>query len=240
MDWYYAENGERRGPVSDAEFQRLVQTRALAPETQVWRPGWSDWRALREAVPETASEPGTAACRECGRSFPVSEMVQYGGAYVCATCKPTFFQKVREGIEPSAEMVYGGFWIRFLAKVIDGVILYAVGYVAQLPFAGMLRDPHRAMIGFLFTWLTGFLLRMAYSVSLTGKFGATVGKMACGLRVVRADGTPVGYALAFGRFFAETLSGLILCIGYIMAAFDDQKRTLHDRICNTRVIRPNA
>ncbi|HET6371045.1 MAG TPA: RDD family protein, partial [Nitrospiria bacterium] len=42
---------------------------------------------------------------------------------------------------------------------------------------------------------------------------------------------------ACGRYFAEILSGIILCIGYIMAAFDDEKRALHDRICGTRVIK---
>jgi uncharacterized RDD family membrane protein YckC len=61
--------------------------------------------------------------------------------------------------------------------------------------------------------------------------------MACKLKVVTADNDRVSYPRAFGRYFAEILSGLILLIGYIMAAFDDQKRTLHDRICDTRVIR---
>ena len=42
---------------------------------------------------------------------------------------------------------------------------------------------------------------------------------------------------AFGRHFAKYLSAMILLIGYIMAAFDDQRRTLHDRICETRVVR---
>jgi uncharacterized RDD family membrane protein YckC len=61
--------------------------------------------------------------------------------------------------------------------------------------------------------------------------------MAMGLKVVRADGSPVSIGLAFGRYFAKMLSGFILLIGYIMAAFDAQKRALHDMICDTRVIR---
>ena len=70
-----------------------------------------------------------------------------------------------------------------------------------------------------------------------GKFGATPGKMACKLKVVRPDGERISYARALGRHFAEMLSGIILYIGYIMAAFDEEKRTLHDRICDTRVIK---
>jgi uncharacterized RDD family membrane protein YckC len=47
----------------------------------------------------------------------------------------------------------------------------------------------------------------------------------------------MSYLRAFGRHFAKYLSAMILGIGYFMAAFDDQRRTLHDRICETRVVR---
>ena len=61
--------------------------------------------------------------------------------------------------------------------------------------------------------------------------------MACGLKVVDADGNKISYGRALGRGFAEILSGLICDIGYIIAAFDNpQKRSLHDHICSTRVI----
>jgi uncharacterized RDD family membrane protein YckC len=69
-----------------------------------------------------------------------------------------------------------------------------------------------------------------------GKNGATVGKMACGIRVVGADGKSVGYGKSTGRYFAKMLSYIIILIGYIMAAFDDEKRSLHDRLCETRVV----
>jgi hypothetical protein len=42
---------------------------------------------------------------------------------------------------------------------------------------------------------------------------------------------------AIGRYFAKLLSMLILGIGYIMVAFDSEKRGLHDMICDTRVVR---
>ena len=71
---------------------------------------------------------------------------------------------------------------------------------------------------------------------LIGKYGATLGKMACGIRVVRPDGSPVTYLRAFGRYWAKFLSGIMLLIGYIIAAFDAEKRALHDHICDTRVV----
>jgi uncharacterized RDD family membrane protein YckC len=71
---------------------------------------------------------------------------------------------------------------------------------------------------------------------MIGKYGATLGKMACKIKVVTPDGGRVTYLRAFGRYFAKLLSAMICFIGYIMAGFDDEKRALHDRICDTRVV----
>ena len=60
--------------------------------------------------------------------------------------------------------------------------------------------------------------------------------MLCKIKIVDSSGSKIGYGRATGRFFAEILSGMICYIGYIMAGFDDEKRALHDRICNTRVV----
>jgi uncharacterized RDD family membrane protein YckC len=60
--------------------------------------------------------------------------------------------------------------------------------------------------------------------------------MALGLKVVRSNGAPLGWGVSIGRYFMYIVSGIILGIGYIMAGFDDEKRTLHDRACDTRVI----
>ena len=81
------------------------------------------------------------------------------------------------------------------------------------------------------------LIGLSYTVFFLGRFAATPGKMVCKLKVIRSDGAAITYPRAFGRHFAEMLSGLTLYIGYLMAAFDDEKRTLHDRICDTRVIK---
>ena len=77
---------------------------------------------------------------------------------------------------------------------------------------------------------------ISYEVVLIGKYGATLGKMACKIKVVTADGGRVSYLRALGRYFAKMLSGFTCLIGFIIAAFDGQKRALHDHICNTRVV----
>ena len=66
--------------------------------------------------------------------------------------------------------------------------------------------------------------------------GGTPGKMACGLKIIRSDGSALSYGRAIGRYFATMLSSFTLGIGYLMVAFDDEKRALHDRVADTRVI----
>jgi uncharacterized RDD family membrane protein YckC len=241
MEWYYAENGERKGPYSEAEFNELIRTGRIGTATQVWRSGWENWKPLGEAgLVAIGDSTGAARCVECGQTFPTTDMIQYEGSWVCPNCKGLFFQKVKEGIEPRGEMEYAGFWIRFVAKFVDGVIVGIPGYAIQFGASAMFQEPETAMIAFFIAWLISFSIQLGYSLWLTGKYGATVGKMACGLRVVTPNGSKISYGVACGRFFAEILSGLIIYIGYIMAAFDEEKRSLHDRICNTRVIRRRA
>jgi uncharacterized RDD family membrane protein YckC len=87
------------------------------------------------------------------------------------------------------------------------------------------------------TMLINLSMSLLYSWFFLSRDGATPGKMALGLKVVRADGSKLSTGRIIGRFFSELLSSLLLCIGYIMAGFDEEKRALHDRICDTRVIK---
>jgi len=174
-------------------------------------------------------------------------VIRHGDVWVCAACKPAFFQKLREGATSGMAMDYAGFWIRFGAKFLDGIIMWVVnmgiGFVVGMAMAGVIGasgDRQTSMI-ILQVVLTFFsiALNLAYGIFFLGRYGATPGKMAAKIRVVNADGSPIGYGRATGRCFAEILSGLICYIGYIMAGFDEEKRALHDRICDTRVIRNN-
>lgn len=239
MEWFYVENNERRGPVSDAELSELNRTGKIDTATMVWREGWSDWRKFGDAKLSGVTTEGNAACVECGKVFPTSEMIQYEDSWVCAGCKPVFFQKVKEGVPIGREMRYAGFWIRFVAIFVDGIILQIVNIPLRfLPLSA--GDPDVQMrMTFLIVGIS-MLVSALYEIFFIGRFGATPGKMALRLQVVRPDGGKLSYGRACGRYFAKFLSSLILLIGYIMAAFDEQKRSLHDRICDTRVIRRNA
>jgi uncharacterized RDD family membrane protein YckC len=93
------------------------------------------------------------------------------------------------------------------------------------------------MIGFAgLSFFLSIAIGLAYEVYFLSTRAATPGKMVLGLKVIRADGGPISPALAAGRYFAVWLSYLTLCIGFIIAGFDREKRALHDHICLTRVI----
>src|SRR5262249_50638769 len=133
--------------------------------------------------------------------------------------------------------------------LIDGIILAVVGWVVQFAFLGAMLRPDRMMspeamgaamgaIGLAF--LINIAIGCTYEAFFLGRFGATPGKMALSIKVVRPNGAPISYARAAGRFFAKQLNIMTLWIGYIIAGFDSEKRGLHDMICDTRVIKTGA
>jgi len=84
--------------------------------------------------------------------------------------------------------------------------------------------------------LIGIGMNMVYSGYFLSTRGATPGKMVIGLQVIRSDGSGITFGRGAGRQAAHMVSGMLLGIGYMIAGFDDQKRALHDHICDTRVI----
>ena len=251
MNWHYADNGTQAGPVTDEQLQQLVQAGKIKADTLVWHEGMPDWVPYSQATGNVPPSPGAAGsgevvCAECGKLFPAGETFRYGNMNVCATCKPVFLQKLSEGAKlNTGTMDYAGFGIRLAAKLVDGVILsipFLIVYFAvamptimasvrhkdQTPEFSLL--PALVQFGFIF-------VRMGYDVFFIGKYGATPGKMLCKIKVVTSEGEKITYGRAVGRFFAEMLSGLICYIGYFMVLFDqEQRRALHDHICNTRVV----
>jgi uncharacterized RDD family membrane protein YckC len=251
MNIYYAEGNQQVGPVSKAELQSLIKAKKLNARTLVWQPGMENWQELglfvrsRKAKgdPETSSAVPVkqARCSECGLGFAEDDMIRFQDARVCAGCKPLFVQKIKEGVSVAGAMDYAGFWIRLGALMIDGFILGLANFLLFVPLGilvPMSEDNPFVVLSFMPLFIiVQYAIPAVYDTWFVGKYGATPGKMACRLKVVVEDGGQVTYLRALGRHFAKWLSSMILAIGFIMAAFDDQKRTLHDRICETRVVR---
>ncbi len=82
--------------------------------------------------------------------------------------------------------------------------------------------------------LIGFL----YTVCLTGFCGATLGKMALGLKVVRTDGDPIGIGRAILRYVVEeVVAGVTFGLAFIAVAVTEKKQGLHDMVAGSVVIR---
>jgi uncharacterized RDD family membrane protein YckC len=171
--------------------------------------------------------------------FSADDLIRHSNAYVCAGCKPIFMQRLAEGTLRTGQLRYAGFWRRFVAVLLDGIILGIVNFVLNMIVIAAAASSFETAqdIGFiLILYAIQLATAITYETVLIGKYGATPGKMALQLEVVTAGGGPVSYGLAFGRYFAKLLSYITFLIGYIIAAFDPEKRALHDRICNTRVV----
>jgi uncharacterized RDD family membrane protein YckC len=174
----------------------------------------------------------------------------------------TFCQKCGANLGPSLSAApvtypravssagYGGFWIRFLALIVDGIIVR----VAVFPFAavlGLMGLRHRAffiggrldehdipaMVGAaLATFWIFAAINWLYEALLTSSaWQGTVGKKILSLKVTDEAGNRISFARATGRHFAKYYLSTILLVGFIMAAFTDRKRALHDMIAATLV-----
>jgi len=250
--WYYADSGRPVGPVAESEIKELVKAGVINSATLIWCEGMSNWKPYSEsAMPQNAerrfSAPtpveGEIICAECGRSFAEGEIIRYGNVSVCANCKPVFVQKLQEGVSLPGTPNYAGFWRRAAAYLLDGFILYAVSaainLAAGLNFLQALGFNSAPTFGRLEIVLLVLetVIGAGYGIILVGKYGATLGKMALRIRVVTGEGGSLSYARASARYLASLLSYLTCMLGFLWVAWDQEKRALHDLICNTRVVR---
>lgn len=138
-----------------------------------------------------------------------------------------------------------GFWIRVVAAIIDGIILAVADIVIFLIVVAVVdpgfydvnspaEDPSGGATSLYY--LISFLTGMSYYTITVSQWAATLGKRAVGISVLRPDGTRLSFWRAFARYWASILSALLLFIGYLMVAFRDDKRGLHDLICDSVVV----
>lgn len=135
-------------------------------------------------------------------------------------------------------VMYAGFWLRAVACVIDSIVLViAATLLAMLVGMSLVAIDEFQASRYAELAIIVVLSWLYFSFMESSPGGATLGKMALGLRVVTAEGQRLGFAQATGRYFAKYVSWAILGIGFIMAAFTDKKRGLHDVIAGTLVVR---
>jgi uncharacterized RDD family membrane protein YckC len=204
--------------------------------------------AVAEALPSVAVAPPpgvqTLYCSQCNRPYPSDELVRFGTAAVCANCKDMYAQRLRETGQVTGVLVYGGFWIRYLALLIDSIVQAIPVFAIVIPFFFSARSAASsitdmmAISGSLWMNLLSITISLLYESFFLAQYGATPGKMVLSLKVITPEGGRLTWGRAIGRHLARYLSfPMTLGIGYIMAGFDAEKRALHDHIAGTRVIR---
>ncbi len=118
-----------------------------------------------------------------------------------------------------------GFWRRFLAMALDAVLV-----VGTVLVVAAVTSPKVAPVLLALGWL-------AYHLGLWTALGTTVGGMALRLKLVREDGRPLGFAVALVRALASVFSALVLFVGFFWAGWSRAKRSWHDHIAGTIVVK---
>lgn len=155
-----------------------------------------------------------------------------------------------QAIDAIAPGPYGGFWIRFVAYLIDGLVLTIAAavivaiFVAFAILTGVEHDTEEPsleiILGTVLVILAFIVINWLYEALMTSSpRGATLGKLAIGVRIVRVDGAQLSFGRATARHFLKAMiTPLVpLAIGYLMAAFTARKRALHDVLADTLVLK---
>ena len=153
---------------------------------------------------------------------------------------------------------YAGFWLRFVAYIIDYILIYAVQSFVAIPILGMIGITFASnvdnmsamnegeMVGMLAgmmaaaaatALLSTILIVLYFTLMESSKYQATVGKLALGLIVTDENGNKLDMVKALIRNLSKIISSMILLIGYIMVGFTEKKQGLHDIIAKTLVVR---
>ena len=197
-------------------------------------------------------------CSKCGAQLA-------DGAMFCSACGQAFSTGATAARPPIVDApptayapraAYGGFWLRFVAFLIDNVVMAVAIVLICIPLifltglGALIGEIHPEeemndagfwlIMGVIFLFFTvGVGVTWLYHALMEcSEWQATVGKKAMGLVVTDTAGQRVSFGRATGRHFAKIVTGMVpLAIGYIMAGFTEKKQALHDMIASCLILR---
>lgn len=192
------------------------------------------------------NETGSAYCYSCG--LPLDEIVEVPQQLTTIQSSRHSGQ-YRSGAQYPGQSYArqpAGFWIRLVAALIDVsiIITLALTMAGALPgvsvsdyLSNFSPDLDAEITTPIWFDVLDVALNAMYSVVFVSIWAATTGKLLLGLRILRPDGSKVGFGRALARWLCYFLSLITLGIGFLMIAFRKDKRGLHDLICDTMVVR---
>jgi uncharacterized RDD family membrane protein YckC len=205
---------------------------------------------------------GAAFCSQCGQAFSVAAAASRAPSMnaVAVAPMPTGMASAPAytGTPAMPRVEYAGFWLRFLAFIIDNIVI-GVGFVLILipllfltGLGSLLSRIHPGqelddegiffIIGaiFLAATLSLVLTWLYHALMESSEWQATVGKKALGMVVTDMAGQRLSFGRATGRHFGKIITNLIpVLIGYIMAGFTEKRQALHDMMAGCLVLRRN-
>jgi uncharacterized RDD family membrane protein YckC len=223
--WYVLVDNRALGPHTGHDVKAMIERGTIGPQTSVAKVGSQQWTPIGDV-------PAFAPLLARGGAAP-------GGAAGPPRQAP-----------PAASYAHGlqtahfaGFWIRTGAYLIDSIVQYVIIIVVSLVIGVIVglaarsgSDQTKSVAEGL-AILAELVIVLAYqAIFVSGSWQATPGKRLCGIHIIRVDGRKIGVGLALGRYLAMLVSALPFYIGFMMAGWTDQKKALHDMICDTRVI----
>lgn len=255
--WYYAIDGEKHGPVAKDDIQRMIDDGDIGLDDLVWSRGMEDWKPASQVecihpdpppLPDEEKSPSPPSISEekHGRlakqprpkpktGGPISPSQEGGAASdrdesSVGTAKST----ERIGIK-TVGVAYADFWSRLVAYAIDLLI----ATVVSVALSAIAFSVGPSAVAELLTQSIGLLVTWFYFAGFeSSELQATPGKQMMGLKVtdVNMGYDRIGFRKATGRHFGKIISGAILLLGFIMAAFTEKHQALHDRMAGCLVV----
>ena len=187
--------------------------------------------------------PGAKFCESCGAPLaaPAAQPAR-------ATFAPAPAYQAPRSYVPHVAPPYQGVAIRFVALLIDTIIIAIIGGILSVPFNALavITNSASGTVTLSLASAVGGLVSLAifvlYFTLLEGHYGQTVGKMAVKIKVVReTDGAPIDYSEAAVRTILRFLDLIPYIIPYLLGAIliwsSEEKQRLGDRVAHTVVIK---
>ncbi len=254
MNILVAKNGSQLGPFSESDIRAKLSSGEFSPSDFGWHEGLTAWSPLSQLVgdapsgspappapsPSLAPQPSYAPASPQPQPYAPPQGQGAPGGYAPQPYNSPYPQPYQQGGAPWGAQGagnYAGFWLRFVAYIIDAIILaiptFIIVYLLLAASSGL--DAQAATfisraVNILLAW--GYYAYMESSASQ-----ATLGKMALGLKVTDENGSRIGFGQATGRYWGMIVSALIVCVGFMMVGWTQRKQGLHDILAHTLVVK---
>src|SRR5581483_6489841 len=226
-DWYYAQQGQQKGPVSFDQLGQLARGGQLSPSDLIWREGMPNWQpasqmaGLFDAATQAPTYAVAPAAATVNYASPAPAYARPGAG---AAAPIGYYAQQPGAVE------YAGFWMRFAAFIIDWIIMVVGGAIVGGCIGGIAGasgtlpgKPGWDVVAAVIRIASTAMGWIYYAAMESSSKQGTLGKIALGIQVTDLNGQRIGFGRATGRYFGMIVSALILCIGFMMAGFTPRK-----------------